>query len=172
MTYIRYLRDDAYQILFYDLNFPKGEMCQLECFKRIITCWWVAWALNFSFGHNRHGHEGGTIDTVCVCVCVCVEGEGSLVPAKWEPCQFQHQYLQFGAPVYSLTLFSEGSGTGHHGGRHHSYIVGVWGHLVRGMGFLVLFRYRMNQIQVIDWTQGEAGLFQNHSVKGGTEAPL
>ena len=33
---LRYsLRDDAYQILCYDLNFPKGEMCQLECFKRI-----------------------------------------------------------------------------------------------------------------------------------------
>ena len=56
-----------------------------------------------------------------------------------------------------MTLFSEGSGTGHHGGGHHSYIVGVWGHLVRGMGLLVLFRYRVNQIQVIYWTQGEAG---------------
>ena len=66
-----------------------------------------------------------------------------------------------------VTLFSEGSGTGHHGGGHHSYIVGVWGHLVRGMGLLVLFWYRVNQIQVIYWTQGEAGLFQNHLVKGG-----
>ena len=71
-----------------------------------------------------------------------------------------------------VTHFSEGSGTGHHGGGHHSYIVGVWGHLVRGMGLLVLFRYRVNQIQVIYWTKGEVGLFQNHSVKGGTEAPL
>ena len=33
-----------------------------------------------------------------------------------------------------VTLFSEGSGTGHHWGGHHSYIVGVWGHLVRDMG--------------------------------------
>ena len=31
-----------------------------------------------------------------------------------------------------MTLFSKGSGTGHQGGGHHSYIVGVWGHLVRG----------------------------------------
>ena len=76
------------------------------------------------------------------------------------------------ASAEGVTPFSEGSGTGHHGGGHHSYIVGVWGHLVRGMGLLVLFRYRVNQIQVIYWTQGEAGLFQNHSVKGGTEAPL
>ena len=33
---------------------------------------------------------------------VCVEGEGVLVPAKWEPCRFQHQYLQCGAPVNPL----------------------------------------------------------------------
>ena len=55
-----------------------------------------------------------------------------------------------------MTLFSQGSGTGHHSGGHHSYIVGVWGHRVRGMGLLVLFRYRVNQVQVIYWTQGEA----------------
>ena len=65
-----------------------------------------------------------------------------------------------------VTLFYEGSGTGHHGGGHHSYIVGVWGHLVIGMGLGVLFRYRVNQNQVIYWTQGEGGcffvLFQNH----------
>ena len=76
MTYICYLRDEAYQILCYDHNFPKGEMCQVECFKRIIVCWWVAWAVNFSFGHNVHGHEGGTIDTGCL------EGEGAQVAAK------------------------------------------------------------------------------------------
>ena len=33
-----------------------------------------------------------------------------------------------------VTLFPEGSGTGHHGGGHHSYIVWVRGHIVRGMG--------------------------------------
>ena len=68
-----------------------------------------------------HGHEWGT--------CVCVEGGGggALVAAKWDPCRFQHQYLQCGAPVYPLrvTLFSEGLGTAHHGGGHHSYIVGT-----------------------------------------------
>ena len=51
-----------------------------------------------------------------------------------------------------MTLFSQGSGTG-----HHSYIVGAWGHRVRGMGLLVLFRYRVNQVQVIYWTQGGGG---------------
>ena len=75
-----------------------GEMCRVECFERIIVCWMVALAVNFSFGHNRHGHEGGTIDTGCV----CVEWEGALVTVKWEPCRFQHQYLQCGAPVYPL----------------------------------------------------------------------
>ena len=29
-----------------------------------------------------------------------------------------------------VTLFSNGSGTGHHGGGHHSYNIGVLGHLV------------------------------------------
>ena len=113
-----------------------------------------------------HGHEWGTIDTGCVCV---EGGGGALVAAQWDPCQFQHQYLQCGAPVYPLrvTLFSEGSGSAHYGGGHHSYIVGVWGHLVRGMGLWVLFQYRVNQNQVIHWTQGEGAvslsyLFQNH----------
>ena len=61
-----------------------------------------------------------------------------------------------------VTLFFEGSGTGHHGGGHHSYIVGVWGHIVRGMGLGVLFRYRVNQNQVIYWTQGGGGCFFVH----------
>ena len=72
-----------------------------------------------------------------------------------------------------MTLFSEGSGTWHQGGGHHSYIVGVWGHLVRGMRLLVLFRYRVNQIQVIYWTQGEAGAVSESLGKrwdGGTIA--
>ena len=65
-------------------------------------------------------------------------------------------------------IFSEGLGTGHHGGGHHRYIVGVWEHLVRGMGLRVLFRYRVNQNQAIYWTQGGGGgggffvLIQNH----------
>ena len=99
----------------------------------------------------------GAPSTLDVCVC---GGGGGTGPSE------------VGTLSISASVFSEGSGTGHHGGGHHSYIVGVWGHLVRGMGLLVLFRYRVNQIQVIYWTQGEAGLFQNHSVKGGTEAPL
>ena len=48
-----------------------------------------------------------------------------------------------------VTLFSESSGTGHHEGGHHSYIAGVWGHLVRSMGLGMLFRYRVIQNQVI-----------------------
>ena len=52
-----------------------------------------------------------------------------------------------------VTLFFEGLGTGHYGGGHHSYIVRVWGHLVRGMELRVLFRYRENQNLVIYWTQ-------------------
>ena len=57
-----------------------------------------------------------------------------------------------------VTLFSEGSGTVHHGGGHHSYNVGVLGHLVKGMGLEVLFRFRVNQNQVIYWTQGEGAV--------------
>ena len=56
-----------------------------------------------------------------------------------------------------VILFSEGVGTGHHGCGHHSYIVGVWGYLVRGMGLGVLFGYRVNQNQVIYWTKAEGG---------------
>ena len=37
-------------------------------------------------------------------------------------------------------------------------LLGVSGHLVRGMGFGVIFWYPVNQNQVIYWTQGE-GLF-------------
>ena len=82
VTYIRYLRDEAYQILCYDHNFSKKEMSQVKCFQRIIICRWVAGAINFSFEHNRHGHEGGTNDTDCV------EGKGALVATKWKPSVF------------------------------------------------------------------------------------
>ena len=64
-------------------------------------------------------------------------GGGALVAGKWEPCRFQHQYFTVWDTSVSaerVTLFSKGSGTGHHGGGYHSYIVGVWGHLVGGMG--------------------------------------
>ena len=47
-----------YHILCYDHKFPKGKMCQVECFKRIIVCWWVAWAVNFSFGGCGGGGAG------------------------------------------------------------------------------------------------------------------
>ena len=155
VTYIRYLRDDAYQILCSDHNFPKGEICQLECFKRIIACWWVAWAVNFSLGQNKHGHEGGTIDTGCVCLW----RGGGTGPSKVGTLLISTSVFTVWGTSESaegMTLFR---GIGHRApwGGHHSYIVGVWGHLVRGMGLLVLFRYRVNQIQVIYWTQGEAG---------------
>ena len=108
---------------------------------------------------HRHGH-GGTIDTSCV----CVDGEGALVPAKWEASVF----TVWGTSVSAegVILFYEGSGTVHHGGGHHSYIVGVWGYLVRVVGPRVLFQYGLNQNQVIYWTQEGGGcflvLFQNH----------
>ena len=57
-----------------------------------------------------------------------------------------------------VTLFSERSGTEHHEGGHHSYIAGVLGHLVRGMGLGMSFWYRVIQNQVIYWTWGR-GLF-------------
>ena len=146
-------------------------MFQLECFKRI------------SFAGGRPGHSTlylGTIgmamkgapSTLDVCLC---GGGGGTGPSEVGTLSISASVFTVSgtsASAEGVTLFSEGSGTGHHGGGHHSYIVWSWGHLVRGMGLLVLFRYRVNQIQVIYWTQGEAGLFQNHSIKGGTEAPL
>ena len=114
----------------------------------------------------------GAPSTLDVCVC---GGGGGTGPSEVGTLSISASvFTVWGTSVSAegVTLFSEGSGTGHHEGGHHSYIVGVWGHLVRVMGLLVLFRYRVNQIQVIYWTQGEAGLFQNHSAKGATEAPL
>ena len=59
----------------------------------------MACKVNFSCGHNRHGHDGGTIGTGCE---GGGGGGGALVAAKWGPCRFQHQYLQCRAPVYPL----------------------------------------------------------------------
>ena len=51
-------------------NFPKGEMSLCVRFSALSELSFAG--VTFSFGHNRYGHEGGTIDTGCVCVCVCV----------------------------------------------------------------------------------------------------
>ena len=101
----------------------------------------MAWAVNFSFGHNRHGHEGGTIDTGCV----CVEGGGGTGRSKVETSSISASlFTVWGTNVSAegVTLFSEGSGTGHHGGGHHSYIIGV---PCERYGARVLLRYRVNQ---------------------------
>ena len=64
-----------------------------------------------SFADGRPGHSTFHLGTIGMAmkgapstldVCVCEEGEGALNPAKWEPCRFQHQYLQCGAPVNPL----------------------------------------------------------------------
>ena len=94
-------------------------MCQVECFKRIIVCWWVAWGVNFSFGHNRHGHEGGNIDTGCVCVCGRGGGTGRSEVGTLSISASVFTVWGTSVSAEGVTLFSEGSSTG-----HHSYIVG------------------------------------------------
>ena len=76
----------------------------------------------------------GVPSTLVVCLC----GGGGTVRRS------EVGILSISALVFTLwgtsvsaegvTLFFEGLGTGYHGGGHHSYIVRVWGHLVRGMG--------------------------------------
>ena len=65
-----------------------------------------------------------------------------------------------------MTLFSERSGTEHHGAGTIATLLGCGGHLVRYIGLVVLFWYGVNQNQLIYWTQGEGGcffvLFQNY----------
>ena len=56
-----------------------------------------------------------------------------------------------------VTLFSERSGTEHHGAGTIATLLGCGEHLVRYMGLVVLFWYRVNQNQLIYWTQGEGG---------------
>ena len=131
-----YVTCEMKRIIFYATitTFQKEICVRLSALiKRIIVCWWVAWAVNFSFGQIRHGHEGGTIDPW---LCVCGGGGGTG--------RSEVKTLSISASVFTVwgtsesaegvTLFSEGLGTGHHRSGHHSYIVGVWGHLVRGMG--------------------------------------
>ena len=121
----------------------------------------MAWALNFSFGHNRHGHEGGTIGTGCVC-----GGGGGTGPSEVGTLSISASVFTVWGTSESaegMTLFSVGSGTGHHGGRHHSYIVGVWGHLVRGMG---LVSSEPNPGDILD-TGGGGGCFRIIRLKVG-----
>ena len=88
----------------------------------LLVCWWVSWSVNFSFGYNRHDHEGGIIDTSCVCA-----GHSEVGTLSISTSVFTVRGTSVSAE--GVTLFSEGSSTGHHGVGHHSYIVGVWGTL-------------------------------------------
>ena len=132
-------------------------MCQLECFKQI----------SFAGGWNGHstfhlGTIGMAMKWAPSTLDVC-GGGGGTGPSEVGTLSISASVITVwgtSASAEGVTLFSEVSGTGYHGGGHHSYIVEVWGHLVRGMGLLVLFRYRVNQIQVIYWTQGRRGCFR------------
>ena len=88
-----------------------------------------------------------------MCVCVGGGGGGELVAAKWGTLSISVSVFTVWDTSVStemVTLFSDGLGTGHHRDGHHSYIVGVWGHLVRGMGLgVLLFLYGVNPNQVI-----------------------
>ena len=60
-------------------------------------------------------------------VCVCGGGRGT-GPSEVATLSISASvFTVWGTSVSDegVTLFSEGSGTGHHGGGHHSYIVGV-----------------------------------------------
>ena len=90
---IRYLRDEAYHILCYDRRNVSGSVLKSE----------------LSFAGGWPGQSTFHLGTIGIAMkeapstlVVCMEGEGALVAVKWEPCQFQHQYLQCGAPVYPL----------------------------------------------------------------------
>ena len=62
---------------------------------------------------------------------VCVEGRGTGHSEVGTLSISTSVYTVRGTSVSAegVTLFSEGSGTGHHGVGHHSYIVGVRGTL-------------------------------------------
>ena len=83
----------------------------------------------------------GAPSTLAVCVC---GGEGGTGRSEVRTLSISASvFTVWGTSVSAegVTLFYKGSGTGHHEGGHHSYIVGVWGHLLIGMGLEVLFRY-------------------------------
>ena len=112
--------------------------------------------------HNRHGHEGGTIGTGC-------EGGGGTGRSELGTLSISASVFTVSGTSVStegVTLFSERSGTEHHGAGTIATLLGCGGHLVIYMGLVVLFWYRVNQNQLIYWTQGEGGcffvLFQNH----------
>ena len=87
-------------IKFYDTitTFQKEKCVSLSALSELSFAGGWPGHSTFHLGSIGMAMKGGTIDTGCV----CVEGEGALNPAKWEPCRFQHQYLQCGAPVNPL----------------------------------------------------------------------
>ena len=102
----------------------------------------------------------GAPSTLVVCVC---GGRGGTGPSEVGT-------LSISASVFTvwgtseaaegMTLFSEGSGTEHHGGGHHTYIVGACGHLVRGMALGVIsVSSEPNPGDILD-TGGGGGCFR------------
>ena len=82
----------------------------------------MACKVNFSCGHNRHGHEGGTIGTGC-------EGGGGTGRSEVGTLSISASVFTVSGTSVStegVTLFPEIGYRAPWGG-HHSYIVGVWG---------------------------------------------
>ena len=95
----------------------------------------MACTVNFSCGHNRHGHEGGTIGTGC-------EGGGGTGRSEVGTLSISASVFTVSgtsASTEGVTLFSERSGTEHHGAGTIATLLGCGGHLVRYMGLVVLF---------------------------------
>ena len=175
-SFCEYVTCEMKRIIFYAAitTFQKEKCVRLSALSEL----WFAggWP---SFGHNMHGH-GGTIDTGCVCVCGGGRGTGRSKVGT----------LSISASVFTvwgtnvsagggggggLTLFSEGLGTGHH---RRALWLHCW-----GVG-APCERYGARGVISV-WSEPKPGdildtwgwgcffvLFQNHKVKGGTEAPL
>ena len=97
-------------------------------------------------------------------VCVCVWRGGGTGPSKVGTLLISASVFTVWGTSESaegMTLFSEGSGTGHHGGGHHSYIVGVCGAPCERYGALGVFSVSSepNQGDILD-TGGGGGCFR------------
>ena len=83
----------------------------------------MACKVNFSCGHNRHGHEGGTIGTGC-------EGGGGTGRSEVGTLSISASVFTVSGTSVStegVTLFSQRSGTEHHGAGTIATLLGCWG---------------------------------------------
>ena len=119
--YLRYLRDEACHIT----TFQKEKCVRLNALSELSFA--GGWPGQSTFHFSTIGMAmKGAPSTLVVCVCGGGGGTGCSEVGTTSSSASVFTVRGTSVSAEGVTLFSEGLGTGHHGGGHLSYIVGVW----------------------------------------------